>query len=434
MQTNLYQHWQGIADQFSRKRALLDWKTGRSWTFSQMQDEVDRRPLTDPGNVVFANGWSVELVFETLCAWRDGALLCPVEGKAPDPALFADIPADIVHVKMTSGSTAQPKLILFKAEQLLADANNIVATMQLNREWPNLGVISMAHSYGFSNLVTPLLLHGIPLIWAGDPLPAVLSAVFEQTITGCTLPAVPAMWRVWLETGILNDTAVKLAISAGAPLSLEIEKRLYMETGIKVHNFYGSSECGGIAYDRSAQPRCDGACVGTAMDNVELQIGDEDSCLVIRSQAVGESYWPMNSKASSLQQGLFVTSDRAEINVTSAEVFLRERSSDTINIAGRKVAPGKIEEAILSANPDIEHCVVFGVPSRDPERVEEIVACLSLSRNNRDEDLIKSKLLKKLANFEMPRHWWFCPDLKPNSRGKFSRREWRERFLIQLEQ
>ena len=56
----------------------------------------------------------------------------------------------------------------------MADAENIVATMGLRPDWPNLGVISLAHSYGFSNLVLPLLLHGIPLILAGAPLPEIV--------------------------------------------------------------------------------------------------------------------------------------------------------------------------------------------------------------------------------------------------------------------
>lgn len=427
MQMNLYQRWQDIADQFSGEQALLDWKTGRSWTFLQLQQEVDRRPCADTGKVIFSNGWAVELIFETLCGWRDGRLLCPVEGEAPDPDLFDGIADNIVHVKMTSGSTAQPKLILFKAEQLLADANNVVATMQLKREWPNLGVISMAHSYGFSNLVTPLLLHGIPLLWLGDPLPAMLSDVFEKTESRFTLPAVPAMWRVWMQAGVLNQSNVEIAISAGAPLSLDLEQGIYDEAGLKVHNFYGSSECGGIAYDRSDQPRLDRSCVGTPMDNVELQIRDEDGCLSVSSQAVGEGYWPESVEAS-LCEGQFVSADCVEINAASAELLLRERSSDTINVAGRKVAPGKIEAAILSVNPSLEHCLVFGVPSQDAERVEEVIACVSISEAEWDASRSKSAVQAQLENYEMPRHWWFCPGLKPNSRGKFSRSEWSQRY------
>src|SRR5437879_1003240 len=77
----------------------------------------------------------------------------------------------IVHLRTTSATGGPPCLVSFTAEQLAADAENVVATMGLRRDWPNLGVISLAHSYGFSNLIMPLLLHGIPLILAPAPLP-----------------------------------------------------------------------------------------------------------------------------------------------------------------------------------------------------------------------------------------------------------------------
>lgn len=425
----LYKSWEKIVQRFPEALALTDWKTGRRWTFHGMQHELDRREVAKPGSVLFPRGWEVDLVFETLRAWRDGVILCPVESEAPDPGLFHGIPAGIVHVKMTSGSTAAPKLILFNALQLAADATNVTETMGLEPGCPNLGVISMSHSYGFSNLVTPLLLHGVPLVWLGDPLPGSLSAVFERLDAPCALPAVPAMWRAWAAAGIVGNDVVKLAVSAGAPLSLEIENRLYQDSGVKIHNFYGSSECGGIAFDRSREPRTDPACVGTAMANVHLALGTCDSCLVVESAAVGEGYWPLSESNTTFGKGVFLTSDLVEITQTQGEVLLRARASDTINVAGRKVAPGKIEAAILSADGRIRHCVVFGVPSEDPERVEDIIACVSADSEGWDSARVKSRILQTLAGHETPRQWWLHPDLKPDSRGKLSRRIWREKFL-----
>lgn len=432
---NLYKRWQVIADRFSGEQALLDWKTGRSWTFNELQEEVDRRESAESGTVLFPNGWQVELIFETLRAWRDGAILCPVEGEPPEVERFAGIPQTIAHVKMTSGSTAEPKLVLFESQQLAADAANIVTTMGLKHEWPNLGVISMAHSYGFSNLVTPLLLHGVPLVWAGDPLPELLSAILGQDGAGYTLPAVPAMWRAWLEAGAIKGDAIRLAVSAGAPLSLELENRLFEGAGLKVHNFYGSSECGGIAYDRSLEPRTDASCVGTAMDNVELGIRDSDGCLIVQSEAVGQAYWAVaeeesgGEEESKLGKGQFVTADLAEIEGESGKVYLRSRSGDMINVAGRKVAPGKIEQAILEADESIRCCVVFGIPSDDAERVEDVVACVATGQDRWEEAGVKSKVRQSLAAYEVPRHWWQCQELKLDSRGKVSRREWRDKFL-----
>src|SRR5205085_57854 len=95
----------------------------------------------------------------------------PLEHNQQRPRFDEKLPAESVHIKTTSASTGEARHILFTARQLAADAENIMATMGLRPDWPNLGVISLAHSYGFSNLVLPLLLHGIPLILGGSSLP-----------------------------------------------------------------------------------------------------------------------------------------------------------------------------------------------------------------------------------------------------------------------
>src|SRR5437667_4084262 len=101
----------------------------------------------------------------------------------------------------------------------MADAENIVATMGLRRDWPNFGVISLAHSYGFSNLVTPLLLHGIPLVLSHSALPESLRQIAGLGGEGITLAGVPALWRIWHEARVIGPQ-IRLAISAGAPLPL----------------------------------------------------------------------------------------------------------------------------------------------------------------------------------------------------------------------
>ncbi len=101
-----------------------------------------------------------------------------------------------------------------------------------------------------------------------------------------------------------------------------------------------------------------------------LSIND-DGCLTVHSRAVAETYWPEKSRL--LGGGIFQTSDLAELK--NGSVFLRGRVSDQINIAGRKVSPETVERALL-AHPQVRECLVFGVPSREAERTEMIVAVL----------------------------------------------------------
>jgi long-chain acyl-CoA synthetase len=323
-------------------------------------------------------------------------------------------------LKTTSATTGPPRAIAFTEEQLAADAENIVATMGLRHDWLNLGVISLAHSYGFSNLVLPLLLHGIPLIVANSPLPEAMRQA-ATVAPYLTLAAVPALWRAWHEADAV-PTNVRLAVSAGAPLSLLLEQAVFNTTGVKLHNFYGSSECGGIAYDSTNIPRTDATCVGAPLRNVELSV-NTDGCLEIHGHAVGQTYWPETSP--NLTDGCYRTSDLAEIK--DGLVFLRGRASDLINIAGRKVSP-EIIECVLLTHPDVKECLVFGVPSKETERSETIVAVVA-GGQSLTGDSLKQLLLTRLPAWQLPREWCFVDSLENNRRGKLPRAEWRRKFL-----
>jgi len=292
--------------------------------------------------------------------------------------------------------------------------------MGLRPDWPNLGVISLAHSYGFSNLVLPLLLHGIPLILAPSPLPEAVrrAAAGERALT---LAAVPALWSAWHQAGAIPEQ-VRLAISAGAPLSAALERAVFESTGLKIHNFYGSSECGGIAYDAASKPRAEDDGAGAPMKNVQVTLND-DGCVLVTSRAVGETYWPESEAA--LGGGRFQTSDLAELK--DGWVYLRGRLSDQINVAGRKVSPASIER-VLALHSAVRECLVLGLPSDDADRTEVIAACVAADARV-EADQLKQFLLARLPAWQVPRQWWLVESLSANSRGKLSRAEWRKRFI-----
>src|SRR5882724_9745609 len=79
-------------------------------------------------------------------------------------------------LKLTSGTTAAPRAIRFRSHQLLADCNQICDTMDISDDDLNFGVIPVSHSYGFSNLLTPLMARGVPIVVSRDRTPrAILS-------------------------------------------------------------------------------------------------------------------------------------------------------------------------------------------------------------------------------------------------------------------
>jgi long-chain acyl-CoA synthetase len=416
--TILYEKWRQIARDHASELALLDSANGTRWTFAQLAGAEERLPPPS-APVSFPQGHTPQFILSLLSAWRAGRITCPLEpGQSIDSIVTP--PSNCAHLKLTSATTGAARFVAFTGEQLLADAAQIHSTMGLRPEWPNLGLISLAHSYGFSNLVLPLLFFGVPLVLVPAPLPQIVQQT-AATFPHLTIAAVPALWRAWHESDVIPPNT-RLAISAGAALPLELEHAIHRNSGLKIHNFYGATECGGIAFDTTSHPRADAALIGRPMDGVTLSTSPEGT-LIVSSAAVGQTYWP--EAAPQLTPGRFITSDLVELRGSS--VFFLGRSSDLINVAGRKISPEIIERA-LSQHPAVRECIVFGVPDPDPQRVETIVACLSLRSPATEADL-RHFLTHHLPSWQLPRHWWFTDTLQPNQRGKLSRAHWRATFL-----
>ncbi|HET8774410.1 MAG TPA: class I adenylate-forming enzyme family protein, partial [Thermoanaerobaculia bacterium] len=129
----------------------------------------------------------------------------------------AAVPPDARLVKLTSGSTAMPKGIVTTEANLVADCTNICATMGIAPADVNLGAIPFSHSYGFSNLVMPLLVQGTPVVVSNDYLPQ--SLVDLANAYRCTVaPLIPMVFEHLAVAAHGAFETVRTFLSAGAPL------------------------------------------------------------------------------------------------------------------------------------------------------------------------------------------------------------------------
>src|SRR5881275_2341893 len=174
-------------------------------------------------------------------------------------------------LKLTSGTTAAPRAVRFRSEQLLADCSQICETMGISDVDLNFGVIPISHSYGFSNLLTPLIARGVPMVLSRERMPrAVLNDLAKTDAT--VFPGMPVFYQAFCE--MENAPALpklRLCISAGAPLPLEVARKFRGKFQRSIHSFYGSSECGGICYDREARLEEPGF-VGPPLDGVKVEM------------------------------------------------------------------------------------------------------------------------------------------------------------------
>jgi acyl-CoA synthetase (AMP-forming)/AMP-acid ligase II len=328
-----------------------------------------------------------------------------------------------VLFKLTSGTTATPRMIRFRSEQLLADCDQICETMGISDVDLNFGVIPISHSYGFSNLLTPLIARGVPMVLSRDRTPrAVLDDLARTNAT--VFPGMPVFYQAFCEmTDVPRLPRLRLCISAGAPLPLAIAKKFRERFGRPIHSFYGASECGGICYDRDGAIDVEGY-VGAPMRNVDVELIDSSAAssqVRIRSSAVGDGYYPETDNER-LGDGVFVPDDLLERHGDGFRIV--GRVSDVINVAGKKVNPAEIEECLLRFH-GVRQAVAFGRES--PLRNEEAAACIVGDVELKETDLLEF-CRKNLSAWQVPKRIFVVDTIPANERGKISRRELADRF------
>lgn len=329
-----------------------------------------------------------------------------------------------VLLKLTSGTTAAPRAIRFRSEQLLADCIQICDTMGIAGDDVNFAVIPLSHSYGFSNLVTPLLVRGVAMVLGRDRMPrAVLDGLAASGAT--VFPGMPVFYQAFCEMASAPLLPkLRLCISAGAPLPLEMATKFREKFGHAIHSFYGASECGGICYDRDARLEEPGF-VGPAMNGVTIEMIDDattaGSRIQIESAAAGDGYFP-EPDDEKLGAGCFTPDDL--LSRTRDGFRIVGRVSDVINVAGKKVNPAEVEAELLRFT-GVRGAVVFGREST--LRNEEVAACVATGGEVREAELLEF-CRQRLSGWQVPKRIFFVDEIPVNERGKISRRELAQRF------
>jgi acyl-coenzyme A synthetase/AMP-(fatty) acid ligase len=131
---------------------------------------------------------------------------------------------------------------------------------------------------------------------------------------------------------------LRLAISAGAPLPPEVARDFAGRFGQRVHAFYGSSETGGISYDRTGAATLAGG-VGRALRGVRL------TALPGQRLRVGSAAVLTGHRRRVAGHGAWIMPDRVALDARG-QVTLLGRRGTTVKIAGRRVNLAEVAERL----------------------------------------------------------------------------------------
>ncbi len=323
--------------------------------------------------------------------WSDGQWLdvAPARAAAPDHCL----------VKLTSGSSGVPRAWAFTHAQMLADGSHVCESMGIGPQDINLATIPLGHSYGLGNLVVPLIAKGTAMVLVDPPLPNVLASAASRW--KCTVfPAVPALLDALCRSSA-NPAALsglRLVITAGARMEPRVATAFHARFGLKVHNFYGASETGGICYDRSGDATLSGRSVGTPLEGVRLRWRGRQR-FVVESAAVRGS-------------GTFVPVDLGTL-AENGELVLLGRAGRLVKIGARRVDLGEIEAALRSL-PGVRDAHVIADVAGRPGLAAAVATDLT-------KEQVRAHLHARLAPWKQPHRIVVLSAMPVNARGKTDR-------------
>ena len=298
----------------------------------------------------------------------DRTITVDLDAREDKPAV-SDLPDEIGLIKLTSGSTGRPAGACFSDEELFHGIRQIAEGMELDSRQRVLLCIPLSHSYGFDNGVLSMIVAGTPLILQPSIFPADLLRALDET-SAHFLPLVPPLVRSLGRAVWPSGLSLRRVICAGGALLPDAARQFRQASGLPVHNFYGSTETGGISFETAPEETAAQGTVGRPLPGVRVEL-DESHRVTVHSAANLVARWGRDGFCS-LDDRRVRTGDTAEWT-PDGRLRLTGRSADVLNIGGRKIAAAEVEHA-LRALAGVRDAAVVGV--EDPVRGDRTVAFL----------------------------------------------------------
>jgi acyl-CoA synthetase (AMP-forming)/AMP-acid ligase II len=303
---------------------------------------VTREAIVDPGTVLQLSEaqWTIDFTSDEPQFTRTGTLssngLVAGLRSSGDPGL----------ILFSSGSTGTPKAILHNM-RLVAD--------KFRRPGPSLVAIAflMLDHFGGINTVLAILSGLGTVVTVRDrSVVSICEAIDEHRVE--VLPTTPSFLNMLVRSDALArfDLSSLKRITYGTEVMPQETLNRVSEAfpGVVLQQTYGLSELGVLR----SKSRDDGT-LWVKVGGEGFQTKVVDGALWIKSDYAMVGY--LNAPSPFDRDGWFNTQDLVEVDGDWLRILGRD--SDLINVAGQKVYPAEVEQAILEL-PNIKDVVVHG--------------------------------------------------------------------------
>ena len=342
---------------------------------------------------------------------------------------------DLAVLQYTGGTTGTPK-------GAMLTHGNLRANTEQCRVWFNraeegrekmMGVLPFFHVFAMTGVMNLSIRLGAQIVMMPRfELDGCLKLIDDKKPT--IFPAVPTIYTAinhHPKLSAFDLTSLKMCVSGGAALPLEVRSTFEQLTGCSLVEGYGLSETAPVACCNPLFAQSKPGSIGLPLPHTEVAVLDledrktpvaqgERGEICIRGPQVMTGYWNKpDETATAMENGWFHTGD-VGIQDADGYFFIVDRLKDLILCGGFNVYPRNVEEAVY-LHDAVEEVIVAGVS--DSYRGQTVKAYVKVKQGKTlDKADLVAFLEDKLSPIEMPKKVEFRDALPKTMIGKLDRK------------
>jgi long-chain acyl-CoA synthetase len=362
------------------------------------------------GEDVNQTGFDVEQSDQTgVAVWRFGDIDWRADGPMPDVTASRD---DIIQIIFTSGATSEPKGVVIRHRNVLANIVPVEREVIKYRRYTRLfhplrflNLLPLSHMFGQSMAtnIPPMVRGTVIFTRSFNPhdvlrliksrrvsvlvcVPKILDVLREHAIRAWPESkesppggiSIPGRWWRYRRPHSAFGLKFWAFVVGAAPLPPDVEE-FWRRMGFAVIQGYGLTETAPIV-TLNHPFRTSKGSVGTPIGGVEVRIADDGEILV-RGENVTSGYYAPSNPESRIPnpdsevfdaEGWFHTGDIGERD-EQGRIFIKGRKKEMIvTPEGLNVFPEDVER-VLNELPGVRESAVVGVAQGGEERVHAVM-------------------------------------------------------------
>lgn len=342
---------------------------------------------------------------------------------------YEEILTDVASIYYSSGTTGNPKGVMYTHENMVSLISSIIKNFNFNRKDKILTLLPFGHTASINYNILPALMSGCDLFISKgfeNLRTTFFNVLHEHKISYVQI--VPTILfllnKINQNVSHLNFSNLKFIGCGSSNLPLVSQIEFIEKFKINVANLYGLSESGPSHLDDPRLQNWEPGSIGIPLDVNECKINTNNEIL-LKGKNIFKNYYNNNDLYNSVVvNGWFNTGDIGRYD--NGKFWYSDRSKDLIIKGGINIVPMEIEEAIYMHDGVLECCVVG---KKDIMKGENIIAVICLKKNYKDKNIImdlKNNCKKYLSNYKIPDEFYIWAELPKTPSNKILRRKVRE--------